>query len=630
MRRFNFSLLAFALSVLVAKAADPALALQGSGTEDDPWLISSQADLLTLANACNAVVVDNAGHYAGKYFKMTADIDMSRVRDFYGIATAPISVASSNKYQFQGIFDGQGHKIMSLDIDGITYDNDGKAIASFGADQSRKWVGLFGMLGEGAQVRNVIIADDCYISGVNCVGGIAGAVAAGALIENCSNYATIVGIVQNTGGIAGDVSTTAKGEPAVVRNCFNAGSVSINDKNAGGIVGYSTLGTIENCANIGEVSGYSFNVLKSAGLQVAIGGIVGYANGAKISGCANYGDVTADNKQAGGIAGYFALSASNGYVTNCINTGCVRARVQLSVSGNIVGDTGASATTSGAASVTDCYYDAQLLASNNLAQVGVGDGVTGLTTSQLTAGTALNGLNDGWKYSAGSYPRPAAISDNTVDIAAAQFILLPQGQTSACFVGNAQISTAVNGTVGYFSDDYPGLSVNGNTVSAVAGAVPVNSVLTLENEFLFRSVYLTTYDTPFTGSGTQADPYMLSNKNDIVALANISNITREHWAGKYFSMIGDIDMSGVENFIGIGSGVNTENVTSAAGEYFFAGVFDGKGYTLSNLNIDGIVRDDDGAVLAPRYGTLHDTGLFGSLGEGAVVRNLTIDSSCSI
>ncbi len=630
MRRLNFSLLAFLLSVSVVKAADPALLLQGSGTEDDPWLITSQADLLTLADACNAVVTDYAGHYAGKYFKMTADIDMSRVRDFYGIATAPASVASSNKYQFQGIFDGQGHKILSLDIDGVKYDSDGKAIGNFGADQSRKWVGLFGVLGDGAEVRNVIMADDCYISGVNCVGAIAGSVSGGALVENCSNHGTVVSLVQSVGGIAGDVSTTATGKPAVVRNCFNSGSVSVNDKYAGGIVGYASFATIENCANIGEIAGYSFNALKAAGTQTAVGGIAGYANATKINSCINFGDVMADNKQAGGIAGYFALNSSKGNVSDCINTGCVRAVAQYNLAGNIVGDTGTSAATNGSAAVTTCYYDAQLLGSNMLAGIGVGEDIQGLTTAQLTNGSKLSSLGDGWTYSAGHYPVPAAITDPSVMVAAAQYITLLEGQTTGRLVGNATISTVAPGSEGYFSSDYPGFSVNGSTVTAVPGNEVVNAVLTLENDMMFRSVYITTYAIPFGGSGTQSDPYTLADKNDIVALADITNKARCHWAGNYFIMTGDIDMSGTESFKGIGAGVNTLMATNAPNEYFFSGVFDGNGFALRNLYIDGIARDENNAVLAPLYGSLHNCGLFGSLGEGAVIQNLTLDSSCKI
>ena len=45
------------------RAEDPALSLQGSGTETDPYLIGTAVDLLELANKCNPATVATAPHY---------------------------------------------------------------------------------------------------------------------------------------------------------------------------------------------------------------------------------------------------------------------------------------------------------------------------------------------------------------------------------------------------------------------------------------------------------------------------------------------------------------------------------------------------------------------------------------
>ena len=321
MKKFTLSLLSLAFVTSVTNAADPTLNLKGNGTESDPWLIETKSDLLTLASACNSSVIDYAGHYAGYYFKMTADIDLKGEKDFYGIATAPMSQASSNKYKFQGVFDGQGHKISNMEIDGTAFDSEGKAISQFGANQSRKWVGLFGLLGDGAVVRNVVIDDNCIVSGISCAGGIAGAMEAGSTIENCSNYATVTSYTQQAGGITGDMSSTATGKPVVISHCFNAGSISVNDKYGGGIAGRSNFGSIDYCANAGSVMGFCFNAIKNVATQTAVGGIAGYVTASTITDCINYGDVMADSKQAGGIAGYFALTSGKGLLKNCINAG---------------------------------------------------------------------------------------------------------------------------------------------------------------------------------------------------------------------------------------------------------------------------------------------------------------------
>lgn len=58
----------------------------GTGTQGDPWLIASQADLTALAeflNSGNAATFDTenagVGNCHGYYFKQTADIDLTGV-----------------------------------------------------------------------------------------------------------------------------------------------------------------------------------------------------------------------------------------------------------------------------------------------------------------------------------------------------------------------------------------------------------------------------------------------------------------------------------------------------------------------------------------------------------------------
>ena len=82
----------------------------GTGTQGDPWLIASQADLSALAeflNSGNAATfdteADGVGNCHGYYFKQTADIDLT------GVAWEPIGY--SGDYYFAGNYDGDGHSI---------------------------------------------------------------------------------------------------------------------------------------------------------------------------------------------------------------------------------------------------------------------------------------------------------------------------------------------------------------------------------------------------------------------------------------------------------------------------------------------------------------------------------------
>lgn len=100
----------------------------GSGTESDPYLITSAADLKGLANQVN-----NGNNYSGDYFKLTTDIDLA------GKEWTPIGYRSINKVNkgtvtpskdnndiraFSGTFNGNGHSISNLYIvagSGSTY-----------------------------------------------------------------------------------------------------------------------------------------------------------------------------------------------------------------------------------------------------------------------------------------------------------------------------------------------------------------------------------------------------------------------------------------------------------------------------------------------------------------------------
>ena len=105
----------------------------GSGTKDDPFLISTAQDLASLTYMSSF----NLGyytHYEGVYFKQTADIVLnvnvvSRVTvDSYGRATFDESVLAKFKdwipigtfglnnkcYWFKGHYDGGGHSISGI------------------------------------------------------------------------------------------------------------------------------------------------------------------------------------------------------------------------------------------------------------------------------------------------------------------------------------------------------------------------------------------------------------------------------------------------------------------------------------------------------------------------------------
>ena len=180
----------------------------GSGTELDPWKISSVADLQLLANTINdgkATGFDadsaNIGNYYGYYFKQTADIDLT------GVSWEPIGYSGS--YYFAGNYDADGHSITNAVSTGKV-DPDGFATA-----------GIFGWVAFGS-VENLHVKNANFVAtgqnNYSYVGGIAG-LCYESSIKNCSVV---------------DSSMESKRDE--------------NNNCAGSIVGYSYNGTFEKCA----------------------------------------------------------------------------------------------------------------------------------------------------------------------------------------------------------------------------------------------------------------------------------------------------------------------------------------------------------------------------------------------
>ena len=200
--------LAMTFVPMAAFAAEAPLFGGGTGTQQDPWLITSQADLIALAeflNSGNAETFDaenvGVGNCHGYYFKQTADIDLT------GVTWEPIGY--SGDYYFAGNYDGDGHTISNATSTGKN-DADGFATA-----------GIFGWVAFGS-VENLHVKNANFVAtGHNeysYVGGIAG-VCYGSSIKNCSV-----------------VDSSLESRRDNNNNC------------AGSIVGYSTGGTFEKCA----------------------------------------------------------------------------------------------------------------------------------------------------------------------------------------------------------------------------------------------------------------------------------------------------------------------------------------------------------------------------------------------
>lgn len=296
----------------------------GSGTEADPYQISSAAELAYMSE----LLANDEESYKNPYFEahymLTSDINLNDISNFDNWAQEapeyswnPIAFDSAN---FAGVFDGNGHT-----VSGMYINTDSMLIETA---QQRNY-GLFAKI-QGT-VKNLTV-DKSYIcvsgnSATTNMGGIAGD-SYESKIENCVSNV----IIDCLGGVAGGIIGSNDGE---ITDCIFEGKITYSGENRtcvflGGISGQG--GNIKNCVNRGTISGGE----KS-------GGITGW--GGRIYNCSNEGYVL-DGETAGGITGKVYAADTNMEIinseieiSNCINQGKVEAAVN---GGGIVGSFGNS------------------------------------------------------------------------------------------------------------------------------------------------------------------------------------------------------------------------------------------------------------------------------------------------
>lgn len=281
----------------------------GDGKVNNPFLISTAAELAWFRDHVNE---DYANVKASA--KLIADIDLS---EFCHAANASENIIAkswepigNSKRQYQGTFDGNGKTITNLYINaeqkymglfGYTYEGTIKNLTFEYANvtNTNSYAGvLVGKAGYGSTLQNIKISNTCQIKGGNYTGGIAGSLDGNA--SNCVNYATVQG-KEDVGGLFGYYSRTGNSMTA----CANYGNVTATSNTVGGLVGYYSSGTIQDCANYGNIEGTN-----------NVGGMAGYVSKGKMQNVFCYGNVSATNntKRGGMVCGYSSKGVTEGMV----------------------------------------------------------------------------------------------------------------------------------------------------------------------------------------------------------------------------------------------------------------------------------------------------------------------------
>ena len=280
-KRLLALLLVLAMVFSLMPAALAADTLSGSGTEDDPYLLATAADLKAFRDMANAEASSKL------CATLTADIDLG------GEAWTPFEGPTVGG-AYAGTFDGANHTIKGLSVN-LT---------------SNAGAGLFGTV-RGATIKNLKVEGNVSASSSAFVGGIVGRTQTSATIDSCSFAGTVTSTQKNdAAGTAGIVGKVNKG-PVTITNCANTATVNGNGNIAAGILGYggSNKVTIENCYNTGAISG-----------QYYASGICGSTVKAtsSIRNCYNSGTITATNGGSyyAGITANFKGTISNSYYAN--------------------------------------------------------------------------------------------------------------------------------------------------------------------------------------------------------------------------------------------------------------------------------------------------------------------------
>ena len=610
----------------------------GSGTEADPYLISTPEQLAGLAERTNVDKED----FAGKYLKLTADIyltnfadtDTANWKQWEPIAHSLMQWGEETDYgYFRGHFDGNGHTIYNmyygagmnwaddwdpqdLDLDLSSYDFsvmnkalfvnlDGGTIENLNiANAKMSGVGqalLVYNAGENSVIRN------CHVEGEmratqSSSNGFAGTNKG--LIENCS--ATVNTNLQGGAAFVGTNDSTG-----VIRNCTSTGFMRCTMGNGAGFAG-TNHGLIENCtahvdihalggpdAATNAVGGHTFRYRSGAGFV--------FNNRGTVRACAALGNLAAEGTStnyvwASAIAG-FAYDNDNGLIESSYCAGDLRDVSDSTQSGDVatmigfVYLNGESAGHSGDANYTgtcvNCYSACRYFPQSD----------------QSKWLNAINGFLCSYNNGSGFDCEYAELS-----------------QQINCYFNEDGLPTPTGNQLG---GGWQGNGVSLDCIKSQAFADTLNMVAQFmgTNLWQYNAGSLPTptaniaakSSVPFFagGDGSKTSPFLIGSKAQLI---NLSWLV-EHgydFRGKYLKQTADISLNPPfaeweyempTQWKPIGTHERKNSRFSRTYEATFCGNYDGDWHEVQNMYIDNL--------------ELYQ-GLFGRIGDHVTIRNLGV------
>src|SRR5690554_1148664 len=503
----------------------------GSGTANDPYLVSTAEHL------------NNIRNYLTAHFEQITDIDLDIPPYNEGLGWEPLST-------FSGSYDGNGNIIENLYIN----------------RPASSSIGLFGTT-SGTVLHDIALVN-VNITGGSSTGGLAGELFGTSSITNCYLTGEVTG-AGNTGGLVGNARYNS-----VIENSYTNATVA-GEFPTGGIVGvaghFNDFGNITGCFVMGHTTTVEMT-------NSFVGGIVGSLWNSTLSNSYNVGPVT------GQYAGGLAARSNNGTIINSFAAGFISGPTNDYLAGLV-------AQTIGTSPVINSYWNIE-----TTGQSTTSGGGTGLVTTEMVQQASFIDwdFNAIWQIIEGesypfhqwqgiaqdhNYPPPLPPAELTA--------LIEPGIESISLEWNApSIGTPLSYNI------YRG---DGDDFVVIANVETDTQYLDNDVEFMISYHYYVTalytqgesspsntvvaaaYSGFAGGEGTFDDPFLVATAE------HLFNVRYE--MDRHYRQIADIDFddedgpwNGPTGFEPIGKGYNIA-------ELAFSGMYDGNGFTISNLFI---------------------------------------------
>ncbi len=316
---------------------------------DASFTMTPNADGYYEINSANLLrqfaITVNGGEYTANAV-LSADIDMTD-------KPWPNSIGDwQSNHMYKGKFDGQGHSITNLTINTV-----------------RDYHGLFGVVGQDAEIKNFYI-DGAITVNHNSIGIVSYTRDDNVLISNIHSNMNFSGASgKRVGGIVGNANQASNVGTVTIDRCVYSGTMTLTGTgNKGGIVGY---------------------ILNNGYVKTTI------------SNCIFDGTITNDgNAETGGIVGYAGANLTKTVIKNCLSIGTVNA----TVSGQFFG-----VVKNAKCSIVNSYYQGSAVngtALDNSSATPTINEATEVTDAQLASGYVTAKLGYAFHQNLGSDDRP--------------------------------------------------------------------------------------------------------------------------------------------------------------------------------------------------------------------------------